>query len=163
MLELISAYSISEIITFIILLCAAIKGAFSFGDWAWARFKKVVDKENEEKTNDEKVQELLDSYSTKLEEVHTAHEALILALNEMNAKVSCLIQSDKDAIKSFITKEHHYYCYRQKWIDDYSLDCIEKRFGHYVEEGGNSFIESLMNELRDLPKTPPEEEDEEEE
>ena len=44
------------------------------------------------------------------------------------------MNSDKDAIKAFITREHHYFCYQKKWIDDYSLDCIEKRYEHYKEE-----------------------------
>ena len=39
-----------------------------------------------------------------------------------------------------------------KCIDDFSLDCIEKRFAHYQDEGGNSFIAALMAEIRALPK-----------
>jgi hypothetical protein len=38
------------------------------------------------------------------------------------------MKSDKDSIKAFITKEHHYFCYEKGWIDDYNLDCLEKRF-----------------------------------
>ena len=71
------------------------------------------------------------------------------------SEVVVFIESDKDDIKSWITEKHHFYCYERKWIDDYSMDCIEKRYGHYKDEGGNSFIEELMNELRSLPKTPP--------
>ena len=67
-------------------------------------------------------------------------------------KVNLLIASDRDDIKSWITEKHHYYCYSQEWIDDYSLDCIEKRFAHYQDEGGNSFIAALMAEIRALPK-----------
>ena len=39
----------------------------------------------------------------------------------------------------------------QEWIDDYSLDCIERRYKHYIDEGGNSFIGQLMIEIRKLP------------
>ena len=70
-------------------------------------------------------------------------------------QLEMIIESDKDDIKSWITEKHHFYCYERKWIDDYSMDCIEKRYRHYKDEGGNSFIEELMNELRSLPKTPP--------
>ena len=51
-----------------------------------------------------------------------------------------LIESDKDSIRSYITKEHHYFYGEQQWIDNFSLDCIERRFKHYEDEGGNSFI-----------------------
>ena len=74
------------------------------------------------------------------------------ALEKMQKQIDLLIESDKDDIKAYITKEHHYFCYEKGWIDDYSLDCIEKRYGHYVEEKGNSFVKSLMIELRSLPK-----------
>lgn len=66
-----------------------------------------------------------------------------------------LIDSDKDDIKSYITREHHYFCYQVGWIDDFSLDCLERRYQHYEDEGGNSFIAGFMNELRTLPKQPP--------
>ena len=65
-----------------------------------------------------------------------------------------LIDSDKDAIKAFITQRHHHYVYEKGWIDDYSLDCIERRYVHYNDQGGNSFIGNLMSELREIPRRP---------
>ena len=61
-------------------------------------------------------------------------------LKNLSAKIDLLIDSDKDDIKSYITREHHRFCYDLKEIDDFSLDCLEKRFKHYSDEGGNSFI-----------------------
>ena len=72
-------------------------------------------------------------------------------LKDLESKMNVLIESDKDAIKSFITREHHYFCYKLGGIDDFSLECIEKRYLHYKDEGGNSFIDSLMEDLRELP------------
>lgn len=57
---------------------------------------------------------------------------------------------------SYITISHHYFVYLQKWIDDYTLDTLEKRFAVYRQENGNSFVKGLMNEIRALPKQPPE-------
>ncbi len=54
-------------------------------------------------------------------------------LNELSKKIDMLVDSDKDAIKSYITKEHHYFCYQVGWIDDFSLDCLEKRYQHYED------------------------------
>ena len=75
-------------------------------------------------------------------------------LQELSSKINCLILSDRDDIKSYITRQHHYFCYTKKYIDDYSLDCLEKRYEHYVAENGNSYVEDLMEELRALPKRP---------
>jgi hypothetical protein len=43
-------------------------------------------------------------------------------------QIKNLTKSDRDAIKAYITKEHHHFCYEAGWIDDYNLDCIERRF-----------------------------------
>jgi hypothetical protein len=75
-------------------------------------------------------------------------------IRDLSAKIDMLIDSDKDDIKSYITREHHYFCYQKGWIDDFSLDCCERRYQHYSDEGGNSFIENFMEELRALPKQP---------
>jgi len=80
------------------------------------------------------------------------------SIAQLSKKVDNLIESDRDDIKSFLTREHHYFCYQKGWIDDYSLECCEKRFQHYVNEGGNSFIEHFMEEMRALPKSPKEQE-----
>ena len=69
-------------------------------------------------------------------------------------KLNLLLDSDRDAIKAHIVEKHHYFCYTKKYIDDYSLDCLEKRYEHYVAENGNSYVEDLMEELRALPKRP---------
>ena len=37
-------------------------------------------------------------------------------------------------------------------MTDYSLNCLEKQYIHYPQEGGNSFIEQEMNELCILPR-----------
>jgi hypothetical protein len=79
---------------------------------------------------------------------------LVNLVANLTEKVDLLIASDKDAIKSYITEQYHYFVEQKGWIDDFSLDCLEKRFSHYLEENGNSFVESLMNQIRNLPRVP---------
>ena len=81
------------------------------------------------------------------------------SIEEIRDLISLLIQSDKDAIKAYITKQHHTFVYKKGWIDDYSLNCIEQRYNHYKDQGGNSFIGNLMQQLRQLPKQPSNETD----
>ena len=42
----------------------------------------------------------------------------------------------------------------KQWIDDFSLDVVEKRFARYKAEGGNTYIENLVEKLRQLPNFP---------
>lgn len=146
---LLANYSIAQIISFIIIFALAIKGVVDFIDWAknkmTNKYNTVQSKKEESKTVKERI--------TKLE---NSVGVMSNSIDELNNDMKLLIKSDKDDIKAFITREHHYFCYKKGWIDDYSLDCIERRYEHYKEEKGNSFIGGLMADLRLLPKLPPE-------
>ncbi len=72
--------------------------------------------------------------------------------NKLTRAVALLMESDRNQLKSLITQKHHYYCYTVEAIDTYTLDTIERLFNMYVAEGGNSFVEDLMEEIRALPR-----------
>lgn len=142
-MELIKQYDATTIIEVIVLFALMIKGVISFGEWAFSKIKKVVKKVDEP----EIIKNDIEQQSKEISQMQAS-------INQMMKKIDTLIASDKDDIKAFITREHHYFVYQKGWIDDYSLDCIEKRYSHYVDEGGNSFIKGLMQEIRRLPKKP---------
>ena len=144
MLELFKTYSIDEIVMFILLLALAIKGIVDLYDWFKKRFREPIE---EEMTHEEQKQEIIDRLNT--------HEGNILeckeCLNKILDTINILVDSDKDDIKSWITEKHHYFCYELKYIDDYSLQCVEARYKHYKDEKGNSFIDKFMEDIRALP------------
>lgn len=154
MAELFNSYSIGEIVSFVVTLAIATKGFVTFWDWALERIKKAMNAQTQEERNRQALEEKIERNEQSILAVSKKQEDTKKDINNLAKSVDLLIQSDKDSIKAYIAKEHHYYCYEQKWIDDYTLDCIEKRYDHYIDEGGNSFIEDLMVDLRDLPKQP---------
>lgn len=145
MKELLQNFTIEQILVFVVLLAGAIKGVISFFDWVAERLRKVFNgqtkKEQETQNAKELIQKLFDMQKKTGEDI-----------KQLSSHIDLLMESDKDDIKAWITREHHYFCYTLGYIDDYSLDCIEKRYKHYQDEGGNSFIADLMKELRALPK-----------
>lgn len=155
MKDLVGTYSAQEILLFLVTFALAIKGFVSFWDWGYERLKKVFKKETDQENEMNVIQEQIDEHKKEYEILKENQGQLQNTLINLMEKVNLLIDSDKDDIKSFITERHHHFCYQEQWIDDYSLDCIEKRYKHYTNEGGNSFIEDLMEELRELPKQPP--------
>ena len=152
LIDLLTQFTPWQIILFIILLAVSIKEVSDFVDW----FKQNVNKRDESLKTDYEVKQ---ENEERLDRLETNMNKLTENVDNMTGKIDVLITSDRDAIKAFITKEHHHFCYEKGWIDDYSLDCLEHRFQHYQEEHGNSFIENLMNEIRALPKTEPKDED----
>lgn len=151
--ELFANYSMSEIVIFMVILAFAVKELVTFIDWGRDRLRKVYDKDyksvEERKKLEEEIDDLNKFYGEKKKVIDRTFE-------KINERIDMLIESDKEDIKSYITEKHHFFVYQQKWIDDYSLECLERRFAVYKQEHGNSFVEGLMNEIRALPKQPPE-------
>ena len=146
--QLLSTFSFGEIILFLILTAVAFKEVFNFLDWVSEKIKKRDSKHQNAISRDQKIDNQLVDFQKELKHI-------VETVDEINSEVGILKESDKDDIKAFITREHHYFCYTKGWIDDFSMDCIEKRYGHYVQENGNSYVADLMQDLRALPKQDP--------
>lgn len=144
MIDLLTNYSVQDIIIYIVLLALAIKGCISFIDWAKQYIHKTIRLKVQQP---KKIKDNLEDHSKQINDLKDS-------ISQIKELVNLLIKSDRDDIKAFITRQHHYFVYQKGWVDDYSLDCIEKRYEHYKDQGGNSFIKSLMMELRALPKQP---------
>ena len=136
MIDLLKSFSLSEILIFLITFILALKGGISVYDWFGERGFKFFQRKYE-----------------KPQVLEKTVEQLVASVNSLINKVDLLMQSDKDDIKAFIVHEHHYFCYQLGEIDYQSLQVIERRYSHYKEQGGNSYIRELMQELRTLPKT----------
>lgn len=157
MIELLKHYSLQEIFIFIVFLALAIKSLLSFFDWGYTYIRKIFDKEYTKLNSKEELERRLHQGSAIMETLQKDQQVTDDVLCKLSDKIDMLIQSDKDAIKAYITRDHHYFCYYVGWIDDFSLDCLERRYQHYTDEGGNSFIQGFMDELRALPKQAPQE------
>ena len=141
MIQLFTNYTVSEIIIFFFILLLAIKKTVDFIDWYKKRTRQAV----EQADKPAQLKEVIDQHEEQLSDIKTQ-------LSDIKTAINLLIESDKDDIKQSLTKDHHYFCYKLGSIDDYSLDCMEKRYSHYTDEGGNSFVKTLMEEVRMLPR-----------
>lgn len=54
--------------------------------------------------------------------------------------------------RATIIDKYHHYCYQTNAIDDLSLQNIEVMYLYYKAGGGNSFIDGLMEKIRELPR-----------
>lgn len=88
---------------------------------------------------------------TALEEEEADAEKRIAALE---AKVDLLMESDQQAIKAWIKAQHDKWM-PKKYIDNYTLQLLDKRYAIYVKENGNSWAEDMVNDLRALTVVSP--------
>lgn len=141
MKQLLTNYSFSQIVIFIVIAAIAIKEFITFIDWAKSRARTAI----KEKDKPQEIRQITEKHEKELNNIKTQLDALKDSIN-------LLLESDRDDIKQSLTKDHHYFCYKLGSIDDYSLDCMEKRYAHYEKEKGNSFVKTLMQEVRALPR-----------
>lgn len=158
MKDLLANYSLSEIAFFLVIVVVAIKELIQLIDWFKARLKQVYDKDYAAQEEHEKLENEIEDLNKFYGEKQVVDEGFAKfekAFEKVNTQIEMLIESDKEDIKAFITSQHHHFVYDKGWVDDYSMECLEKRFAIYEREHGNSFVEGLMNEIRALPKRPP--------
>lgn len=156
--KLLIDYTLSEIIVFSIILALAIKSIFSFWGWVKGTYKSCFDKDYSKKEFNKKIMLDIENTQKIIDGLLENKELLAQSVQKLEKQINSLILSDQDDIKAYLTKEHHFFCYQKGWIDDYSLECCEKRYKHYKDRGGNSFIQGFMEDLRALPKLPPDNE-----
>lgn len=154
-MDLLQHYSLSDIVFFIVFLSVAVKEFITFFDWARNCLRQAFDVEHQHLSEKERLEKRFQDNNQMIKILQESQQKSDELLKDLSDKINMLIESDRDDIKAFITEKHHYYCYQKKWIDDFSLECLEKRYKHYEEEGGNSFIGGFMQQLRNLPKQPP--------
>ena len=80
MLELLQQYSIKEIVIFVIVLAAAIKGIISFWDLGVVRLRKIFNKETNEERRQEEINNKLENDNRRINELIDSQKELQLLI-----------------------------------------------------------------------------------
>ena len=153
-MELLEQYTIPQIIAFIIGLVAMIKGAWDTIEYFKDKYKRKFNKDYDVKIKETKLENFYNKTQQRHEEIMAKIDKVSDSVDTLSKRMDKLTESDMHDIKQFIVKEYHYFTEQKGQIDDYSLDTILLRYADYKDEGGNSYIETLINELKKLPKHP---------
>lgn len=123
MIELLTTYSLAQIIIFLVIIAFATQEGIKLIGFLWDKLRGfVLGKEVVNKPNIEKLSKTVD----------------------------LLIASDRDDIRAWIVEKYHYYKKYPEELDDYMMDCILKRYEHYKQEGGNSYIDEVIGKIKKL-------------
>lgn len=166
MLELISAYTIPQIISFIILAILAVKGAWDLKDYFMGKYNEKFNKDysikEKEKELEEHYKHCKEQHGETLSLYDSLNKKMDAWMDQVGKKLgifedhlNLLLESDRNDIKQSIVKDYHYFVEKQGWVDDFSLDTILLRYEDYKKEGGNTYVDTLISEIKALPKTPP--------
>lgn len=118
------------------------------------KYNQKFNKDYEAKNKDLHLKEFYEMSGEQHKEIMLEMEKVSESVDHLSQRIDKLTESDMHDIKQFIVREYHYFVEQKKWIDDYSLDTILLRYADYKSEGGNSYIEMLIDEIKKLPKHP---------
>ena len=166
MLEFLAAFSVQQIIVYGIMLCLAIKGGVDFFAWAKEKYEKKFNADHAKLNKEEMLEEhykkceqqhieAVGRYNSLEEKIDLLTETVNQKVDKIEAQLTQLTESDMHDIKGWIVEKHHQIM-KNGWVDDFTMDTLEKRYADYQIEGGNSYVAGLMSELRALPHFPPE-------
>lgn len=134
-------YSGAQIVIFVFLLAVALKEVLELIKY----YKKEgLSFLTREKKNEEQDLQIAKN-SEKLDEI-------LNKLDLLQGKICQLEQSDKDGIKAWIVYRYREIQQKPEALDSMGMDLLERRFKHYQNEGGNSYIEELMENIREIYK-----------
>lgn len=91
----------------------------------------------------------------KLDSIDGRLDGLDKRMKDAETRLDGLTESDMHDIKAWIVEKYHEFYTVQGWIDAFNAETIDKRYEDYVREGGNSYIDTLMERLHSLPMDPP--------
>lgn len=152
MVQLLTNYSLGQIFVFIVLAAIALKEVATFLDWLNDKARKKVAKEQQPQTISQRLNKAIQDQDEEIVSLKKDVKGIQFSIQDLNKKIEMLISSDRDSIKAWLTAQHRYFM-EKGTIDYYSFDCISKRYAHYKEQGGNTFIDDIMEDINNLPKT----------
>ena len=143
------------ILTLAIIICGAdlIK---AIAVWKQKR-KESIDKEVNKIRNADDLSRTLQNLNTGIESLNQKIEGQDERFAKIEARLTDLTLSDMHDTKAWIVDQYHKFYVEQGWIDAFNADTIEHRYEDYKREGGNSYIDQLIERLRSLPLNPPQE------
>lgn len=136
MVQFFQQYTLEATIIFLFMLGTALKQGYELVQYFRNKTFNHVDKVREQEETLEKVIKNMQQQQKQLQSI--------------TDKIDELLTSDKDSIKSWIVMLYKQYKKDPSGLDSMQMDLLERRFSHYKQEGGNSYIDNLMQELREI-------------
>lgn len=138
MSELLKNFDITTILLVLFMTAVAIKEVFELYHYFYDKIYGRYEKQDNEK-------DTIDNLSATLASV-------LQQVKDIDKKINLLQESDKDAIKSWIVGLYHKYKENPKELGAMQMDLLERRYDHYKDQGGNSYIDQLVEGLRTIYK-----------
>lgn len=136
MVQFFQNYTIEATLVFLFMLGTALKQGFELVQYFRNKAVDQVDKVRDREQGAIRASEQLAMQNTQLMKI--------------NEKIDQLLVSNEDSIKSWIVTLYKQRKRDPSGLDSMQMDLLERRFAHYKKLGGNSYVDNLMQELREI-------------
>ena len=154
MADLFAAFSLD---TIIIVLCLAIPALIKGIMWicktikaANVRRKELRNEGAQELMEEQEIEERFEAGEDRIADLEKEEAKLTQILKNQQKQIDLLIRSDELDIKAWLKQQHEHWMHIGA-IDSESLSLVIDRYEIYAEEGGNSWAERLVNDIKSLP------------
>ena len=145
---------ISPTTLFIVLVLTAV--AFKFLSelisWFYTKLKTYFYGQSEDAKKEDEQKELLTNILEQITQIQENISSTTTRIIELSNKLEIIEERLQDETRAYIIEKHHYYVYVMRSIDDMGLQDLERRYMYYKAGNGNTFIDNLMAEIRQLPR-----------
>lgn len=157
---LFSQYSIESIILFIMAIAIAIKAVSELWEYFYNKLRKYFNYQTKKEQTYSDLMESISNLETSLstlrqKEIVSIYEKVDLSLqrnDEVKAQVSLITERLQETTRGHIIDKHHYFCYELRYVDDLSLQSLEREYLYYKASGGDTYVDGLMEDIRELPR-----------
>lgn len=170
---LLSNYSVEQLFLIIFIALLAFRVILELWKYFYDKAKGYFGVKNKKEKWEESTSTTLENINNKIDNLESAAEKrgkrLIKVENKLDiledhseqthkqqkkldSQMKLVQERLQENTRSFLIDAHHRFCYEVKGIDDLNLQSLERRYMFYKTAGGDSFIDDLMNEIRELPR-----------
>lgn len=160
LINLFSQYSIESIIIFIMAIAVAFKAISELWEYFYDKLRKYFNYQTSKEQSHKEVIEGIEQLKKEIvllkkEEITLLNKKVdesIEKSNDLKNQMALVTERLQESSRSHIIDRHHYFCYEIGHIDDLSLQSLEREYLYYKAAGGDTYIDSLMEGLRALPR-----------
>lgn len=157
MTTLITTYGVIPVLLTLLIGIPTIVNFISWCKATWAKREKfkqdAIQNGRKQEREEEAEENRFSSGEARIATLEDNVKLLTTMVTQQKEMIERLTRSDMLDIKSWIKVQHEKYM-NQGWIDTQALDLLCQRHEIYKEEGGNSWADCLVDDLKKLPRRP---------
>lgn len=150
--NLFTEYSLEELIILIVLVLFVIKFLNDLIGYFYNKIGIYFGVKNKEEKYKEELNDTLLTIKEQIQTLEKQNNQIHKKQQNLGNAIALVQERLQENTRSYLIDAHHKFCYEVHAIDDLNLQAMERRYLYYKTAGGNSFVDNLMDEVRELPK-----------